>query len=152
VYNTETRPLWQGRQTATALAQAKIPVKYFVDSAAGIAMQDAHLCLMGCDAITSQFVYNKIGSGIFAELLSARRIPLHICTNSWKFDATVTKKHHEIIEERGVTEVWSHAPKGVEIENPSFEAIPLHYVTSIISEYGVLSPAGFLQAVKHKHR
>ncbi|MFA6888914.1 MAG: hypothetical protein WC254_05465, partial [Candidatus Woesearchaeota archaeon] len=100
VHNTETRPLFQGRKTATELAAAGISVRYYVDSAAGVAMKNAHLCLFGSDAITSYAIYNKIGSGMFAELLFARKIPLHICSNSWKFDPSATMKHKEIIEQR----------------------------------------------------
>lgn len=148
VYNTETRPLYQGRKTAQELAAAGIPVKHFVDSAAGIAMQDAHLCLLGSDAMTASFVYNKVGSGIFAELLAARRIPLYICSNSWKFDPFVTKMHPEQLEERAPSEVWKNAPKGVIVEDPAFEGIRMEYVTAIISELGTLSPRAFLTAVK----
>ncbi len=148
VYNTETRPLYQGRKTAQELAAAGIPVKHFVDSAAGIAMQDAHICLLGSDAMTPYFIYNKVGSGIFAELLATRRIPLYICSNSWKFDPFATKKHPEQIEQRAPEEVWKDAPRGVLVEDPAFEGIRMEYVTAIISELGTLSPRAFLTAVK----
>ncbi len=148
VHNTETRPLFQGRITAKQLAAAGISVKHYVDSAAGVAMKDAHLCFFGSDAITSYAVYNKIGSGIFAELLSARKIPLHICSNSWKFDPTATMKHKETIEQRNPQEAWSDAPPSVVVENPAFEPIIMPHITSIISELGVLSPKTFLHQVK----
>ncbi len=148
VHNTETRPLYQGRKTATELAAAGIPVYYYIDSAAGVAMKGVHLCLFGCDAITSYAVYNKIGSGIFAEFISARKIPLHICSNSWKFDSTATMKHKETIEQRNPYEIWADAPHGIIIENPAFEPIIMPYISSIISELGVLTPKTFLKQVK----
>jgi len=148
VHNTETRPLFQGRKTATELAAAGISVRYYVDSAAGVAMKNAHLCLFGSDAITSYAIYNKIGSGMFAELLFARKIPLHICSNSWKFDPSATMKHKEIIEQRSPKEVWQDAPKHVFVEDPAFEPIIMPHVYSIISELGVLTPATFLKQVK----
>ena len=152
VYNTETRPLWQGRKTAIELSEAGISIKHFVDSGAAIAMKDVHLCLFGCDAITEDKVYNKIGSGMFAELLKSRHIPLYICTNSWKYDPFVDKKHPEIVEERNFTEVWKGAPKKVEVEDPAFEAIPMKYISAFISELGILSPKPFLQEVKRKNK
>lgn len=151
VHNTETRHLYQGRKTAAELATAGIPVRHFVDSAAGVAIKDAHLCFFGCDAITSYAVYNKIGSGIFAELLHARKIPLHICTNSWKFDPTETMKHKEIIEQRNPEEVWHGAPRKIVVEDPAFEPIIMPHITSIISELGVLTPATFLRQVRKTH-
>jgi ribose 1,5-bisphosphate isomerase len=152
VYNTETRPMWQGRRTATELAAAGIHVIHFVDSGAAVAMKDVHIAFFGADALTSDFVYNKIGSGMFAELLETRQIPLFICTNSWKFDDSVKKGHHEIIEERDIVEVWKDVPKHVEVENPAFEEISFNRVAGIISELGVLSPKAFVKRAKKEHK
>lgn len=152
VHNTETRPMYQGRKTASELAAAGIPVRYFVDSAASVAMKDANLCLLGADAITYDAVYNKIGSGLFAEHLHFRKIPLHICSDSWKFDPAITNRHKEIIEERPKQEVWQNAPIGVVIEDPAFEPIILSYITTIISELGVLTPLTFLRTVKQRYK
>ena len=151
VHNTETRPLFQGRRTATDLAVEGIHVKHFVDSAAGIAMKDAHIALFGSDAITPHAVYNKIGSGIFAELLKTRKIPLYICSDSWKFDPHVSIRHHEVVEERKESEVWEHAPREVFIENPAFEPVIMPDVKAIISELGVLTPQTFIHTVKKSY-
>lgn len=148
VHNTETRPLYQGRKTAAELAAAGIHIHHYVDGAAGVAMKDAHLCFFGCDAITSYAIYNKIGSGIFAELLYTRKIPLHICSNSWKFDPSATMKHKEIIEQRDPYEIWADAPHSIIIEDPAFEPIIMPHISSIISELGVLTPGTFLKQVK----
>jgi len=42
VYNTETRPLYQGRKTARQLRKAKIKVTMFIDSAVEVAMDKKH--------------------------------------------------------------------------------------------------------------
>jgi ribose 1,5-bisphosphate isomerase len=151
VHNTETRPLFQGRRTAAELITEGISVKYFVDSAAGLAMKDAHIAFFGSDAITPQVVYNKVGSGIFAELLKTRKIPLYICSDSWKFDAHVSIRHHEVVEERKEAEVWEHAPRQVIIENPAFEPIIMPDIKAIISELGVLTPRTFVDTVKKSY-
>ncbi len=151
VHNTETRPLFQGRKTATELAAAGIPVVHYVDSAALLAMKDVHLCLLGSDAITYDAVYNKVGSGMFAELLHSRKIPLYVCSNSWKFDPHVTKRHKEVVEKRASSEIWKGAPHGVCIEDSAFEPIILPHVKAIISELGVLTPLTFLKTVKKKY-
>lgn len=151
VHNTETRPCFQGRKTASEVSAAGIPVKHFVDSAAGIAMKDAHLALFGSDALTSYAVYNKVGSGIFAELLHARKIPLYICSNAWKFDAHASKRHKEVVEMRSPKEIWADAPRGVIVEDPAFEAIIMPDIKAFITEFGVQSPSVFLKEVHKKY-
>ncbi len=51
VIATETRPLWQGRITATNLSGAGIEVVQVVDSAAASMMKKADVFITGCDAI-----------------------------------------------------------------------------------------------------
>src|SRR3972149_1518510 len=53
VHVTETRPFFQGRITAKQLAEQKIPVTLFIDSAARIALKKADVMLIGADAITA---------------------------------------------------------------------------------------------------
>ena len=53
VYNTETRPKFQGRITATELAKLGIPVTHYIDSAARLAIKQTDMMLIGCDAIDS---------------------------------------------------------------------------------------------------
>src|SRR3989344_7573468 len=67
VYNTETRPLLQGRKTAKELKKAKIKVTMFVDSALGIALEGKQgikkttKILLGADVLTKKGIVNKIG-------------------------------------------------------------------------------------------
>lgn len=78
VYNTETRPLFQGRKTATELAKAKIKVTHFIDSGARIALKKADIMLLGADAITSSGkVANKIGSEMFAVIAKSYGVPVY---------------------------------------------------------------------------
>jgi len=141
---TETRPLFQGRITASELAKAKIPVTLIVDSASRIALKKADIMLLGADAITSSKVYNKIGSELFATIANKFEIPVYICTNSWKFE----NNPYEEIEERPSMEIWPNAPKGVKIYNPAFEKIDPKLVEAIISELGILDFSSFLIQVK----
>src|SRR4030042_2021695 len=91
VYNTETRPLYQGRKTARELRKAGIKVTMFIDSAAGIALtisqgtKKTDLVLFGTDAILKKGVINKIGSGMFAEVAHVNKIPIYILADSLKY-------------------------------------------------------------------
>ena len=141
VYNSETRPRFQGRITATNLAKAGIKVTHFVDSAGRTAMKHANLFLFGCDAITSEGkIFNKIGTEFLAEFANQARIPAYSCTNSWKFDPQTLYGFEEKIEERDPKEVWENPPAGVTIFNPAFEIIAPDIITGVITEIGIVKP------------
>ena len=152
VYNTETRPAFQGRKTAKELSACGIKVYHMVDSAARIGLKNADIALIGSDAITSEGrVINKIGSELFSEIARRYDIPFYSCTNSWKMDPLSLYGFDEPIEERKAGEVWSDAPKGVTILNPAFEIIRSDLVTGIISELGVYTPELFVSKVQNKY-
>jgi translation initiation factor 2B subunit (eIF-2B alpha/beta/delta family) len=135
VYNTETRPLYQGRQTAKELKKARIPVTMFTDSAMGVALskeqgtKKATKVFLGADAITPKGIINKIGSGTIAKLARQEKIPVYVIADSWKFTRAKIP-----LEQRKLNEIWDRAPKGVKIKNPSFEFVPKKYIKKIITE------------------
>jgi len=150
VYNTETRPLFQGRKTAKQLKNAKIPVTMFVDSAVATALEKENRkdkiysdkIFLGADAILKTGVINKIGSKMIAELAYKNKIPVFIVADSWKFSKTKVP-----IEQRSLNEVWDKAPKKIKIQNPAFEFIEKKYIKAIVSEFGILSFEKFLKRV-----
>lgn len=151
VYNTETRPLYQGRKTARELRKNKIKVTMFVDSAAAIAIEKenrkdkihADLILFGTDAILKEGVINKVGSGMFAEIAHANKVPVYIIADSWKYARKIK------LEQRDSKEIWD--TKKVLIKNPAFELIKRKYVTGIVSELGILSYGEFLRKVRKRN-
>ena len=145
VYNTETRPLYQGRMTAKELAKAGIKVTHFVDSAARHAIKKADIVLLGADAITTTKVYNKIGSEIFSMVAHELDVPVFCCADSWKFDPDSIEGFDEEIEKRMGEEVWPNAPKNVEIYNYAFDKISPEYITGIISDLGVYNHSIFVE-------
>jgi ribose 1,5-bisphosphate isomerase len=147
VFQTETRPLFQGRITARELAEAKIKVTHVVDSAARVALKKADLMLIGCDAISTTRIYNKIGSEMVAIIAEKYGVPVYVATNSWKFDPeTIYGK--EKIEERQGSEVWENPPGGVMIKNFAFEAIDPKLVDGIITELGIFMKKSLISELK----
>lgn len=141
VYNTETRPKFQGRITAENLAKAGIPVVHFVDSAHRTYMKKADILLFGCDAISSDGrIYNKVGTEALAAFAFENEIPSFSCTNSWKMDPQTVTGFEEIIEQRDPKEVWENPPTGVTIKNPAFDMVKSDLVTGIITELGIYKP------------
>jgi ribose 1,5-bisphosphate isomerase len=135
VYNTETRPLFQGRKTAEQLAKAKIKVTMFVDSALDDALtgkqgaKKPDIVFLGADALLKNGVINKIGSELIAKIAKQNKIPVYIVADSWKFSKTNIP-----LEQRNLNEVWDNAPKSIKIKNPAFEFIDKKYITKIITE------------------
>jgi len=155
VYNTETRPLFQGRKTASDLKKAGIKVTMFVDSAIALAIEKenrrdqvyANKIFLGADALLPQGIINKIGSGLIAELAHNHKIPFYIVADSWKF----TKKKLPI-ENRSLNEIWDNAPKNIKMKNPAFEFVPKKYISGIVTELGLMKYSEFVKIVsKLKH-
>ena len=140
VYNTETRPLYQGRITAKEVSNKNIEVTHYIDSAARFALEKSDYMLIGADAVNRKGdAYNKIGSRLIAESAKEMNVPVYVCTDSWKyFDGEDIK-----IEMRDEKEVWNEKPEDVNIRNPAFEKIPSRLIDGIVTEIGVVSPISF---------
>jgi len=137
VYNTETRPLFQGRKTASELRNKGIKVTMFVDSAFAFALEKenkkdqiyAKKVFIGADAITKKGVINKIGSKVIAMIAKKNKIPFYVIADSWKFTNSKVP-----IENRELNEIWDKAPQKVKIKNPAFEFVDKKFITKIITE------------------
>ncbi len=149
VYNTETRPLFQGRKTARQLKREGIKVTMFIDSALGVALskeqgtKKANKVFLGADALLKKGVINKIGSEVIANIARDNKIPVYIIADSWKFTRKKVPR-----EQRKLTEIWDVAPKNLKIKNPAFEFIDKKYISGIISELGNLKYNSFLKKVQ----
>lgn len=136
VFNTETRPRFQGRITASELAAEGIPVVHMVDSAAKVALDGADLFLFGADAVLpSGYLINKVGTGIFCVVASRYDVPTYCATHTLK---VVRDAVDETVEQRDPAEVWPAAPPGVLVLNPAFDKVHLKYVTAFVTERGLL--------------
>ena len=143
----ETRPLLQGaRLTAWELLQDGIDVTVITDSTAAHLMRSGKInaVIVGADRITCDAVFNKIGTYMHAVCAHHHNIPFYVAAPLSTFD---TKKGERdvIIEERGREEVTTmgnrtFVPDGCNVRNLAFDATPLHLVTAIITERGVLQP------------
>jgi len=145
VYNTETRPLYQGRITSKKLLQAKIPTTMVADSSAGFLIshysgKDLMMdkIILGADAVLPDgSVINKIGSFGIGSIAYREKVPLYIATTLLKFHPKSWIK----IERRSPKELWPNAPKNLKIINFAFDRIPMKYITGIICEAGVIKPS-----------
>ena len=154
VYNTETRPLYQGRKTSQDLVKAKVKNTMVTDDMAPFFIDnvyesdvDIDMVIIGCDAIKLDgSIYNKVGS--FSLALSAKnsKVPLYIVGSLTKLDTEDTIK----IEKRSGKELRKDAPKKLEIVNYAFDLVPAKFITGIITEHGIIKPKDIKKEVK-KH-
>lgn len=152
VYNTETRPLYQGRKTSADLVKAGVTDTMITDDVAAFFVDnlyesDVHIdmVIIGSDAIKLDgSVYNKVGSFGIALAAWHAKIPVYIMGSLTKVDMENTVK----IEKRSGKELRKDAPKWLEILNYAFDMVPAKFITGIITEYGVIPPKDIKQAVK----
>ncbi len=152
VYNTETRPLYQGRKTSKELSKAGIDVTTFTDNAAMIAIKalqkthKADMVFLGSDAILKNAIVNKVGSGMFAAIANENNIPVYIIADSWKY----TK--HVDLEKRDFEEVWKDKPKETNVANFAFEEVPKKHIKRVISEMGTYTLPTFIKKVEKREK
>lgn len=149
---TETRPAFQGRITARELVDLGIETTFIVDSAARTFMDEVDIVVVGADAITSEGnVVNKIGTGGIAVLAHEARKPFYVVSELLKFDPRTLIGECETIEQRNPVEVWSEAPKKMDIQNPAFDVTPNRYIHGLICEEGIISPQSIVEVVRRRY-
>ncbi|MFX1366632.1 MAG: S-methyl-5-thioribose-1-phosphate isomerase [Promethearchaeota archaeon] len=152
----ETRPRLQGaRLTAFELQYDKIPVNVISDTSSGLLMRLGKInkVIVGTDRVTSDAVFNKIGTYLVALAAKDNNIPFYVAA------PTSTLSLHETIkdvtiEQRNSNEVSNVlgqiqiVPDGVECLNYAFDITPFRLVSAIITEDGVYSPNELLKKYK----
>ena len=152
VFNTETRPLYQGRKTAKDLIEEWIDVTMVVDGVAPFLMDEESgtdlmmdCVIIGCDAIKLDGgVINKVWS--YAVGLSAlyANVPVYIAGNLLKVDVHDTIQ----IEQRHSYEVWEDAPDKLDFLNFAFDKIPPKFIRGIITEFGIIKPREIISYIE----
>ncbi len=155
VFSTETRPKMQGsRLTTYELKRDGIPVTLITDNMVGYVMSRnlVDKVVVGADRIVRDAVINKIGTYTVAVLAHEHGVPFYVAAPTSTFDSS-SSASEVTIEQRDpkeVTHIMSRrvAPRNVKALNPAFDVTPMKYVTAIICETGVLSPAEFRKLIK----
>ena len=137
---SESRPSMEGRKLANALVSSNIEVILTVDSAMGMILPTCSIAFMGCDCISSPGLVNKSGSLLLALACHEMNIPLYAVSDTTKFVDEERFFDFENHQRPGI-EVWEDAPPGVTILNRQFELIPFDYITGLITENGLFTPA-----------
>jgi methylthioribose-1-phosphate isomerase len=143
----ETRPLLQGaRLTAWELAEAGIPHRLTIDSAAAWSMATGQVdcVLVGADRITADgSVANKIGTYMLALAAHYHGVPFIVVAPESTRDPATATGRDIVVEERAAREITqigakALAPTETRVFNPAFDVTPPEFVTAVVTENGVV--------------
>lgn len=140
----EGRPRMEGRQLATTLAAAGITATICTDAAIGetiaASSPQVEAVVIGTDAVTPQWFLNKCGTRQLLELAVSLGVPTYVVASRDKFISEALAEH--IHPNSGPSqEVWQDIPRGVYVENPYFEKIPIELVATFATDVGSIGPA-----------
>lgn len=149
----ETRPRLQGaRLTAFELQYDKIPVSVISDGSSGLMMKLGKIqkVIVGADRITSDGVFNKIGTYMVALAAQDNKIPFYVAAPVSTL--SMSESFEDVkIEQRDSKEV-SHVlgkvqivPEGVNCINYAFDFTPFELVSAVITEDGVFPPKDLVE-------
>ena len=129
----ESRPAMEGRNLAEFLARQGISVTLTVDCALGALMEGVDMVVVGADAVTDEYIVNKVGTLALVLMANYHGKPVYSLASTHKL---VPKS--EIQKFAGKDEIWSQAPEGVVVQAPLFERVPLALLGGVISERGFM--------------
>jgi translation initiation factor 2B subunit (eIF-2B alpha/beta/delta family) len=144
----ESRPGFEGRGLAAALAARGLPVWLVVDAALPLLLSQVHMVWLGADAVVDHGLLNKIGS--YAAALAAREhsVPVYALASRRKFLPATTRALR--IAEMPPEEVWDAAPETVKPRNVYFELVPLALLRGVVVEDAVLPPGEAAQLARER--
>ncbi len=140
---TESRPIYEGRESARQLAQQGIDVTLVTDAAVAHFASQVDLVMVGGDSLSGQGLVNKMGTHALALAAKADGIPFYALCGTQKF--LPSDYPHLEIELKDPREVWEDSPGGVTVLNYYFDVTPLDFVSGVVTEKGLLQRAEVLK-------
>lgn len=149
----DSRPLFEGKNLARALADLGLEVQYSLTHAISHAIKDATKVFLGAHAMMSNGgLYSRVGTAIVAMMASEIEVPVIVCCESIKFtdkvalDSIVTNEvapPDELIPSTippSPMSNWRDAAN-LQLLNILYDVTPAEYIKMVITEYGSLPPS-----------
>ena len=146
---SESRPAYDGRPQALALLAYGVTVEYSIDMALFERLAEAHVVVVGADAVFPDHLVNKLGTHALARLAQLQGIPCFSLCAANKFLPTAATALLRITEHPG-QEVWPEAPDGLAISNRYFDITPLALLSGIVSDQGSYTPEALRLLLQHQ--
>lgn len=149
----DSRPLFEGKNLAKALADVGIEVQYSFTHALAHFTKDATKVFLGAHSMLSNGrLYSRIGTAIVAMMAKEADVPVIVCCESVKFTDRValdsivinevvppdelTLKHEKFSPLNG----WKDVPS-LQLLDLMYDVTPAEYITLVITEHGSLPPS-----------
>jgi translation initiation factor 2B subunit (eIF-2B alpha/beta/delta family) len=135
VFVTESRPLFEGRRTASILAENGVKTVLIADMASFHFLDEMNMILTGSDCICHNGVVNKVGTKGLAMATSYYGIPFYVLSEKSKFLPSKYMNEPRI-ENKDPREIIEGI-ESIEIRNIYFDITPYEFLKSIITEDGI---------------
>lgn len=149
----DSRPLFEGKNHARALATIGLQVQYTLIQAISHAIKDVTKVFLGAHAMLSNGrLYSRVGTATVAMTAKESDIPVIVCCESIKFTDRVALDSIVMNEVAPPDELilqgdssshlakWREVPN-LQLLNLMFDLTPAQYITMVITEYGSLPPS-----------
>ena len=160
----DSRPLFEGKNLARALANAGIEVQYSLLHGISHSVKSASKVFLGAHAMMSNGrLYSRVGTATVAMMAKDVDIPVIVCCESVKFTERVALDSIVMNEVAPPEELvlpqetdmvtnppapgqdsalakWKESP-GLQLLNLMFDVTPAEFVDMVITEYGSLPPS-----------
>ncbi|MCD6418115.1 hypothetical protein J7M00_04975 [bacterium] len=128
---SEGRPDFEGKKFAEELALAGIETTLTTDCALSTLIEFVDVVLVGADAVTPEFIINKVGTLQVALAANYADKPIYSLASTHKFASTASPN-----KTYPSSKIWENPPEGIRIASPLFEKIPLALFNAVICERG----------------
>ncbi|MCD6324496.1 MAG: ribose 1,5-bisphosphate isomerase [Desulfurococcales archaeon] len=158
VFVTESRPIGEGRITASVLGRAGLDVTLIVDSAVRYVMKRVTDVLFSADAVAANgAVINKVGTSVVALAAKEARVRTYVVAGTYKFGLETV--FGELVEGMVLNDasLIMHPEQATELAGkvlvraPLFDVTPPEYIDAIITEVGVVAPQAIPLVIKEKY-
>ena len=149
----DSRPLFEGKNLARALATLGLQVQYALTTTISHAIKDVTKVFLGAHAMMSNGrLFSRVGTAIVAMTAKEADVPVIICCESIKFTDRVALDSIVMNEVAPPDELilegdsssrlakWREVPN-LQLLNLMFDLTPAQYITLVITEYGSLPPS-----------
>ena len=149
----DSRPLFEGKNLAKALADAGIEVLYSFTHAVAHFMKEATKVFLGAHSMLSNGrLYSRVGTAIVAMMAKDADVPVIVCCESLKFtekvalDSIVTNEMvppDELTPKGNKTSplnAWKDLPN-LQLLDLMYDVTPAEYIAMVITEHGSLPPS-----------
>ncbi|KAJ3329343.1 Prostaglandin reductase 3 [Blyttiomyces sp. JEL0837] len=142
---TESLPSKNGFTTAEQLRKKNIPVCMIPDSAVGLVIEKVDMVLVGAEGVVENGgLINQIGTYQIAIVAKAAKKPFYAVTESYKFVRFYPLNQSEL-DGPSLTFTTSEESSNPLSSESNVDYTPPQYVTSLITNLGVLTPDGVVQ-------